>query len=598
MKDLIFHESGHPVRKDDFITLKERSDKAFYTFLNSFNINADQAILLDADFLPLRTQHANQRSDTLIGNPGIVYYNKQFYSIEAAALLNQGNYFGVSDPEFEDLGCIIIPKTSYSDENSFDINASPVEYEDTIFKKCHIIRTARYSYILGTSETAKPYDWNTNELGDIVDMDETFIRKRDILSLKDLTRKIYLGELAYNLTNTATYSSTPGSLVQRPVAGNSNPVAFSSIQLNKYLELQHLTDVTNNTFTGFIVNYNTIKLTPVLSTEGYGIKPILSIGDTLSYDSDTYTFKILDIPTVVDANTDEIYITVEKGKNGSTLYNPLFTMSYDGSNFLGVVYSFNQLLAINSIPSLELGNNITYNGKSVYYSTYSDIEIEGILHRLITVTGLGGISPDTGYVLSPQTTISIKSPESDQSMVMSASIVDVSYSENPKIYSTRNKNSTFSQMQLRTRYTLNDIQCDHSLFSSSRSTSGGIISPYIDIACPYLYLNYNNKQIFYSEILENQEGILNDKISETSIDSFYIKDNKLNIYIKEEKNEISYIDYIYIKIGDITIKPINYEFKDKYTSLRQGEQIELEFNIPSDIKENIVLISKGYYITI
>jgi hypothetical protein len=121
----------------------------------------------------------------------------------------------------------------------------------------------------------------------------------------------------------------------------------------------------------------------------------------------------------------------------------------------------------------------------------------------------------------------------------------------------------------------------------------------IPAACPYVYLKSGNEFLYKGEIIRNLIG----KNSETlqRLDLGYSKNEKIIIRIKEEKKEVSYLNFIAIEINGKVIFPSKNSKNtnlisddNKYIKLKQGEYIDLEFTVKCNSK--IKLIGKGYYV--
>ena len=107
----------------------------------------------------------------------------------------------------------------------------------------------------------------------------------------------------------------------------------------------------------------------------------------------------------------------------------------------------------------------------------------------------------------------------------------------------------------------------------------------------------DGKNHFYSEVIKNQNNIDLDKEDTLAINTRYIVNGKLTIILKEEKDEISFIDYLKLVINGTEVNPENNPFTDKYIPLRKGETLELVFTITTPITDikDLKIITKGYY---
>lgn len=120
-------------------------------------------------------------------------------------------------------------------------------------------------------------------------------------------------------------------------------------------------------------------------------------------------------------------------------------------------------------------------------------------------------------------------------------------------------------------------------------------------ACPYVYLKAGGDYVFKGEIIRNLIGKAAESMQTLEIG---IADSeKIIIRIKEEKEEISFVNQIAVKSNGKIINPRIIEsnreiiFDDnKYYLLHKGEYIDLEFVVSKNSK--ITLVGKGYYIPI
>lgn len=123
--------------------------------------------------------------------------------------------------------------------------------------------------------------------------------------------------------------------------------------------------------------------------------------------------------------------------------------------------------------------------------------------------------------------------------------------------------------------------------------------------CPNLYLMYKGKYVFIDEIIKNQISVQSDHYDSIQIPVEMIEENKLKLRISEDKDEVSYLDHIYLKVGSKIILPEydnnileNIRSNDQaYLSINKGDQIELTFLLSenTDRTSLIQLCVKGYY---
>ncbi|MDX2305482.1 MAG: hypothetical protein NW226_21905 [Microscillaceae bacterium] len=121
------------------------------------------------------------------------------------------------------------------------------------------------------------------------------------------------------------------------------------------------------------------------------------------------------------------------------------------------------------------------------------------------------------------------------------------------------------------------------------------------LSCPWLYVWNGKEFVRQSEVIKDVVGKTNEKMTSTSIAPACMMGQILKIRIQEEKDEISFLNQVVLKINDQLILPQNQKAleneDDSYISLKKGESIELEFiwkeAITSDTK--IELFTRGYY---
>lgn len=118
-------------------------------------------------------------------------------------------------------------------------------------------------------------------------------------------------------------------------------------------------------------------------------------------------------------------------------------------------------------------------------------------------------------------------------------------------------------------------------------------------ACPYVYLKTGEDYVFKGEIIRNLIGKSAESIQTLELGT--AKSEKIIVRIKEDKEEISYLNQITVRSDNKIVSPLNIgNISDlvvddkKYYQLRKGDFIDLEFKVTKNAK--ITLIGKGYYI--
>jgi hypothetical protein len=123
-------------------------------------------------------------------------------------------------------------------------------------------------------------------------------------------------------------------------------------------------------------------------------------------------------------------------------------------------------------------------------------------------------------------------------------------------------------------------------------------------SCPYVYTYSSEKEAWHKEgqILGGLNSRLKEAVYKKLLSNF---DGRL--LIREEEPEVSYIDWLSIRVttdgGDvINLHPQNHRlrYKDRsYQILRQGEEILIKFDLPKHIRAvGYAVLAKGYYVRV
>ncbi len=125
------------------------------------------------------------------------------------------------------------------------------------------------------------------------------------------------------------------------------------------------------------------------------------------------------------------------------------------------------------------------------------------------------------------------------------------------------------------------------------------------LSCPWLYVHDGNNFLKKTEIIKDVVGKDSKQTNLYELEKSSIIDGILKIKIQEEKDETSYLDHIALKVNGVYYPALltdgskhNQLLKEdeQYLSLNKGENIELEFQIPSNIIiETVELEASGYY---
>lgn len=124
------------------------------------------------------------------------------------------------------------------------------------------------------------------------------------------------------------------------------------------------------------------------------------------------------------------------------------------------------------------------------------------------------------------------------------------------------------------------------------------------LSCPWLCI-YNGKEyVKHSEVLKDVTGYENRTTTITEIDPANIIDGKFQFQIREEKDEVSYIDQIQLKVGGQYLQVTGEEnasllaaSDDEFLVLKKDQKINLEVALPEswDASTPLQLEVSGYY---
>jgi len=147
---------------------------------------------------------------------------------------------------------------------------------------------------------------------------------------------------------------------------------------------------------------------------------------------------------------------------------------------------------------------------------------------------------------------------------------------------------------------------DETTFYVDENTSSKI-NVDLNCACPFFYYKNKSAYSYGGELIRNLNSIKKEGLDFTEINKCFVSSDTLKLMIKEEKDETSFLDEIYLKINDsLLVLPksdnaiinSNILFRDgKYEILKQGSDFEIYFIIPSSIFiESVKIYSYGYYL--
>jgi len=124
------------------------------------------------------------------------------------------------------------------------------------------------------------------------------------------------------------------------------------------------------------------------------------------------------------------------------------------------------------------------------------------------------------------------------------------------------------------------------------------------LSCPWLYVYNGNEYEKITEVLKDVIGKNSCTTDMIEIPETFVVNNKLEILLKEEKEEITFIDGVSLVINDQEIFPVSVDkeeisnYDENYLTLKQNESIILEFDLKDfDVtKDNVKLKVSGYYV--
>jgi clan AA aspartic protease (TIGR02281 family) len=144
-----------------------------------------------------------------------------------------------------------------------------------------------------------------------------------------------------------------------------------------------------------------------------------------------------------------------------------------------------------------------------------------------------------------------------------------------------------------------------SLYIDEKTASEIIVD--LNCACPFFYYKNNLGNFYGGELIRNLNSIDKEGLDYMEINKELITSDTLRLTIKEEKDEISYVDEIYLNIND-SIKLLarsddksinsNILLRDgKYEILKKGNAFDIYFIIPKNMfLERVKIYSYGYYL--
>ena len=127
------------------------------------------------------------------------------------------------------------------------------------------------------------------------------------------------------------------------------------------------------------------------------------------------------------------------------------------------------------------------------------------------------------------------------------------------------------------------------------------------LSCPWLYVFDGKEYVRTTEILKDVVGEKTRRKTTFELKTTDLMDGKLKIRIQEEKDEITHLDQLLLKVnGKVyaacqtngAIKEELTVSDNRFVILKKGESIDIEFSVPEKLAPGteIILESEGYYI--
>lgn len=120
------------------------------------------------------------------------------------------------------------------------------------------------------------------------------------------------------------------------------------------------------------------------------------------------------------------------------------------------------------------------------------------------------------------------------------------------------------------------------------------------LSCPWLCVFDGEKYNKQEEVIKDVVGYKNRTTTSASLSAASIIDGKVRIQIREEKDEISYLDQVVLKIGDQLVQANESDTRlndqdDSFYDLHKGDVVNLEFDVPAGTTEEMEVQVTGYY---
>jgi hypothetical protein len=259
--------------------------------------------------------------------------------------------------------------------------------------------------------------------------------------------------------------------------------------------------------------------------------------------------------------------------------------------FGDVFQFFQKLIAEGAVTENNLPDNET-NGYQLFQALTQAVYRKGVAGDKATINQSGtaySIPDDIGviqinYTSDSQQVINTPAPRQGRMIMIYAN-------------AARTQNRTFNFNSAGTWYDDQSIFNPVSLngYNQAAMVSDGnkwTVLNWTDVllACPFVYVN----GMYFDEILKNHLGENNDKVEVLDISAAVTEGNN-QIKITEEKDEITFIHYILLRIDDEIVFEMNY---DTPLILEKGDVVQLPDFTIEPWNNKVELEAKGYYINV
>jgi hypothetical protein len=122
------------------------------------------------------------------------------------------------------------------------------------------------------------------------------------------------------------------------------------------------------------------------------------------------------------------------------------------------------------------------------------------------------------------------------------------------------------------------------------------------MACPFVYVQRGSDWIYVGEILRELRDPSLEAHQSLAIPRWAARERVLRVRLAEEKRETTYLDQIYLDVNGHRVAPSGCAQADAWCTedrarhvLRTGDLLDLEFEIPEGVTNDLTLWALGYY---